>query len=79
MKAAQRDELLIRIDERVKNINEKTEQQEQHLAKINDHLDSHEHRLTVVETKQKMSKKQIAGYISGAAAVAAALAKSFIK
>lgn len=78
MKAAERDELLIRIDERVKNIDEKTEQQEHHLEKINGHLSEHCTEIALLKQNQKTSKKAIAGYIAGASAVVAALIKSYL-
>lgn len=70
-------DLLIRIDERVNDINN-------HLARLNGsveanfrHLDNHSKRLIVIETEKKMSKKALAGYISGIAALIAALWKAY--
>ncbi len=70
MKASERDDLLIRLDERSCNIYKLTEKQEEHLRQINGHLDDHSSRLTTVETKidertRKVSKKAIAGYSGG--------------
>ena len=41
MKVEQRDQLLVRLDERVANIWRLTEKQEEHLTKINDALTKH--------------------------------------
>jgi len=78
-----RDELLVRLDERVKAIKDDTLPKiETHLEKINGHLDNHSSRITVTETLQKErnrpSKKIMAGYISGAVALAVALWKAFL-
>lgn len=72
MKPKERDDLLIRLDERTNNIWTLTEKQEEHLAKINDHLDDHSKRLVIAETQikertispvvKKMSKKAMTGY-----------------
>jgi len=81
MKAAERDELLVRLDERTRNIYKLTEAQEAHLGKINSHLEDHSRRITVTETLQKErhkpDKKTIGGYITGAVAIAVALWKAF--
>ncbi|HUV46150.1 MAG TPA: hypothetical protein VMW45_03675 [Dehalococcoidia bacterium] len=74
-----RDELLIRLDERTNNIWTLTEKQEEHLAKINNHLDDHSKRLTIAETQlaertsSKVSKKAVAGYGGGTAVVVSTL------
>ena len=51
------------------------------IKEIKAHLDNHSSRLTIVEVKQeernKPSKKSIAGYASGIAAIAVALWKAF--
>jgi len=80
--AEKRDELLIRLDERVLYIREESLPKiEEHLGKINSHLDDHSKRITVTETLQKernkVSKKSIAGWSSGAIAIAVALWKAF--
>jgi len=76
MKQAERDELLYRMDETVKNIWRVTEQQERHLERINGHLEDHSKRITIVETLQKErnrpSKKTLGGW--GAVIVAAGVA-----
>lgn len=77
-----RDELLIRLDERVKDMREDALPKiEKHLEKINGHLDNHADRIITVETLQKErnkpSKKSIAGWVSGAIAIAVALWKAF--
>ena len=78
MKPAERDELLIRIDQKVQDSLPKIEG---HLDKINGHLDDHSKRLTTVEVKQeerhKPSKKTLAGYITGGVAIAVAIWKAF--
>ena len=78
MKASERDELLIRIDQKVQDSLPKIER---HLDKINGHLDDHSKRITITETLQKErnkpSKKSMAGYISGAVAIGVALWKAF--
>ena len=75
MKPAERDELLIRIDQKVQDSLPKIEK---HLEKINGHLDDHSKRITIIEVKSKMSKKAISYYISGGVALLLALWKSFI-
>lgn len=79
MKVSERDDMLIRIDQKV---NDFLPRIENHLEKINNHLDDHSKRITITETLQKErnkpSKKMIGGYISGAIAIAVALWKSFI-
>ena len=80
--AEKRDELLVRLDERVKDIREDTLPKiEKHLEKINNHLDDHSKRITITETLQKErnkpSKKVMAGWVSGALAIAVALWKAF--
>ena len=76
MKPRERDDLLIRLDEKVNNIWTLTEKQEQHLAKINGHLEDHSKRLVTVETQvnertqSKISKKAMAGISGGTLAVA---------
>lgn len=81
MKPYERDELLIRLDERTNNIWNLTEQQEKHLAQINNHLADHSNRITIVETVQKErnrpNKKTLAGYITGATGLIAALWKAY--
>ena len=79
MNKAERDDLLVRIDQKVQDSLPKIEK---HLDKINGHLDDHSKRLTTVEVLQgernKLSKKSIAMYISGGVAVVVALLKSFM-
>jgi len=74
MKAAERDELLIRIDQKVQDSLPKIEE---HLEKINGHLDDHSYRITTMEAKQKVSKKAITGYVTGGFALVAALWKTY--
>jgi len=78
MKVSERDEMLIRIDQKVMDSLPKIER---HLEKINGHLDDHSKRLTITETLQKErnkpSKKSMVGYSSGAIAIAVALWKAF--
>ena len=75
MKVAERDELLIRLEERQIGHLRLTESQEEHLNEINGHLCDHSERLTIVETKvdertsSKVSKKAMAG-ISGGVLIA---------
>jgi len=47
MKPQERDDLLIRIDERTQNIWRLTDQQEKHLSKINDSLLKHSTNIAV--------------------------------
>jgi len=81
MKAAERDDLLIRLDERTNNIYKLTEAQERHLKEINGYLLDHSKRITITETLQKernkVSKKSIGGWISASVAIAVALWKAF--
>ncbi len=72
MKLAERDELLIRMDERQRQIKEEDLPEiNNHLKALNGHLDDHSKRLVIVETKvdertiNKVSKKAIAGYSGG--------------
>ncbi len=71
MKPSERDDLLIRLDERTNNIWRSTEAQEKHLAELNGSTKQIGNRVTVLETKveertvNKISKKAIAGYGSG--------------
>jgi len=78
MKPEERDDLLIRIDQKVQDSLPRIEK---HLEKINGHLDDHSKRITVTETLQKErnkpSKKSIAGYTSGGIAIAVAIWKAF--
>ena len=77
--AGERDELLIRLDQKVQDSLPRIET---HLDKINGHLDDHSKRITITETLQKErnrpSKKAIASWVSGAAAIIVALWKSFM-
>ena len=75
MRPSERDELLIRIDQKVQDSLPKIEA---HLEKINNHLDDHSYRITKLEVKSKLSKKAITGYISGVFALVVALWKAFI-
>lgn len=73
-----RDELLIRLDQKVQDSLPKIES---HLDKINEHLDDHSKRITIVEVKQeernKPSKKTLTGYGAGIIGLAVALWKAF--
>jgi len=79
MKPTERDDLLIRLDERTNNIWTLTERQEEHLAKINNHLGDHSKRITVVETRvderttAKLGKKTIWGISGGGVLLLATL------
>ncbi len=53
MKATERDDLLIRLDERTRNIWALTERQEEHLGKINDSLLKHAIQLSSNKTSIK--------------------------
>ena len=79
MRPSERDELLIRIDQKVQDSLPKIEK---HLDKINGHLDDHSKRLTTVEVLQKergkTSKKTMGGYLTGVTAIVVALWKAFI-
>ena len=78
MKPAERDELLIRIDQKVQDSLPRIEGR---LEKISDLVDKHSIVINTLKTKQdersKPSKKTIAGYISGVAAIAVALWRAF--
>ena len=71
MNLKERDDLLVRLDERTNNIWALSEKQETHLSKINSHLEDHSHRLDIVETQvkerttSKVSRKAKVGYGSG--------------
>ena len=79
MKPSERDEIIIRIDQKVQDSLPKIEK---HLDKINGHLDDHSKRLTTVEVLQKErgkpSKKTIGGYLTGGTAIVVALWKAFV-
>ena len=82
MKPTERDEILVRLDERVKDIREDTLPKiEQHLERINSRLDKHGDEIVRIGTLQKErnkpSKKSIAGYIIGGIAIVVALFKAF--
>ena len=79
MKPTERDDLLIRIDERTNNIWRVTEVQEKHLAKINSHLEDHSKRITIVETLQKERSRPSKKSISGAGALILAILASIGK
>ena len=76
--AGQRDELLIRLDQKVQDSLPRIEG---HLERINGHLDDHSYRLRTVEVRQqertKPSKKAIGGYTGGILAIVVALWKAF--
>ncbi len=78
MKPSERDEIIIRIDQKVQDSLPKIEK---HLEKINGHLDDHSRRITIVEVKQeernKPSKKSLAGYGTGLLGICVALWKAF--
>jgi len=68
MKPSERDELLIRIDQKVQDSLPRIET---HLEKLNGHLEDHSKRITIIETQKKPSKKLIAGSTGGAAGLIA--------
>jgi len=74
MKPSERDEVLIRIDQKVRDSLPKIES---HLEKINGHLEDHSRRLTIIETQRKLSKKALTGYVSGVVAIVVALWRAF--
>ena len=78
MKPSERDELLIRIDQKVQDSLPRIER---HLEDINGHLDDHSKRITITETLQKErnkpSKKTLGGYGAALVALAVALWKAF--
>ena len=69
MKAAERDDLLIRLDERTRNIWALTEKQEEHLEKINDSLLKHAIQLSSNKTSIKWIIRVLiaAGILGGGA------------
>ena len=71
-------DLLIRIDQKVMDLLPKIEE---HLEKINGHLDDHSKRITTVEVKQeernKPSKKSIGGYGAAVVGIIIALWRAF--
>ena len=77
-----RDDLLIRLDERVGFIREEAlPKMEDHLMKINNRLDKHGAEIVRIGTLQKErntpSKKTIGSIIAGAIALVVALWKAF--
>lgn len=73
--------VLSTLETHISYIKEDIGEIKEHLSKINGHLDDHADRLITVEVKQeernKPSKKSIAGWVSGAIAIAIALWKAF--
>ena len=69
MKPKERDELLIRLDERSRNIWALTEKQENHLSKINDSLLKHAIQLSSNKTSIKWIVRILvaAGILGGGA------------
>ena len=65
MKPKERDELLVRLDERTNNIWRLTEKQEDHLSKLNDQTSKNTTDIAIVKEKTKTSKRAIAGYSGG--------------
>lgn len=78
MKPVERDELLIRVDQTIKDSLPRIES---HLDKINGRLDKNALDINTITTLQKErnkpSKKSIAGWASGAVAIAVALWRAF--
>ena len=79
MKPSERDELLVRIDQKVQDSLPRIEDR---LEKINVRLDKHGDEIVRIGTLQternKPSKKAIGGYVSVVGALAVALWKSFM-
>lgn len=89
MKVNERDELLVRLDEKTNNIYALNEKQERHLSEINGHLADHSKRLADTEGEirrveqkvderteshiSKMSRKVKFGWVSGAIVLIATL------
>lgn len=69
------NEILIRIDEHVRTSLPRIEER---LDKINDHLEDHSRRLIIIETQRNLSKKALAGYVSGTLGIIVALWKAFL-
>jgi len=69
MKPKERDELLIRLDERTRNIWTLTEKQEDHLAKINDSMMKHAVQISSNKTSVKWIVRILvaAGILGGGA------------
>ncbi|KKK82142.1 hypothetical protein LCGC14_2806380 [marine sediment metagenome] len=76
MKEGERDELLIRLDERTKQTLELTHQQETHLNKLNSSIQQHAIDIAVLKDR-KTSKKAISGYSAAIFGLLVALWKSF--
>ena len=74
MNKEERDNLLIRLDQKVQDSLPKIEK---HLEKINGHLDDHYKRILTMEVSSKTSKKLVGGYITGALAVLGLYWKSY--
>jgi len=69
MKPKERDDLLIRLDERTRNIYRLTEKQENHLAKINDSMLKHAVQISSNKTSIRWIVRVLiaAGVIGGSA------------
>jgi len=78
-----RDELLIRLDQKVMDSLPKIER---HLEKINGHINAHSDSIVALQTEMlnlkaepTISKKALIGYITGVVAIIVALWKAFFK
>jgi len=73
--------LIPRIDERQQSLVKVHDKIEEHLDKLNGHLEDHSKRLLTVEVLQKErnkpSKKSIAGIITGTVAIIVAIWRAF--
>lgn len=61
MNAAQRDQLLARLDERVLNIYHLTEKQERHLAELNESVKEHQKGIAVNKRSISLMWKLMSG------------------
>ena len=76
MNTGERDNLLIRLDERTKQNLELTEKQEIHLDKLNTSVQKHAVDIAVLKDR-KVSKKAIGGSVAASIGIIIALIKAF--
>ena len=77
MKAAERDELLIRVDERTLQLVDISTKQEGHLDRLNGSVQKNITDIAVLQTQRKMNKKEAGGIGVVVTGMIIALWKSF--
>ena len=77
MNVKDRDELLIRTDERVGQLLDLTQKQEEHLFRINSTIQKHDRDIAVIKAQRKMGKKELGGIGAVVTGLIVALWKAF--